>query len=289
MALYASDDTTVLETVSTTAANVQSMTSKLDREEDVEILNWLTPVEYGPQHSDFLQRRQEGTGQWLLNSAEYQTWLQSAKQTLFCPGMPGAGKTILTSIVIDDLITRFQNDTTTGIGFIYCNFRRNDEQKIERLLASLLKQLAMGQSSLPESVKSLYDRHKDRKTRPSLDEISRALRFVVTPYSRVFLIIDALDECQASDGCRSKLLSKIFSLQAETGINFLATSRSIPDIEKEFMGYPSLDIIASDEDVHSYLDGHMSQLPAFVSNTPDLPEKIKSEITRAVAGMYVPY
>ncbi|KIW67300.1 hypothetical protein PV04_06564 [Phialophora macrospora] len=277
----------VLDTVSTTAANVQSMTSRLDREEDVEILNWLTPVEYGPQHSDFLRRRQPGTGQWLLDSAEYHTWLNSAKQTLFCPGMPGAGKTILTSIVVDDLITRFQNDTTTGIGFIYCNFRRNDEQRIEDLLASLLKQLARSQSSLPDSVKTLYDRHKDKNTRPSSDEISRALQFVVTLYSRVFIVIDALDECQISDGCRSNLLSRIFSLQAETGINFFATSRSIPDIEREFTGYPSREIIASEEDVRRYLDGHISQLPAFVSKIPNLQEEIKSEITEAVAGMFL--
>jgi hypothetical protein len=115
--------------------------SKLDRKEDLEILNWLTPIDYGPQHSDFLKRRQLGTGQWLLATAEYQTWQNTDKQTLFCPGIPGAGKTILTSIVVDDLMTRFQNDLTIGIAYIYCNFRRKDEQKINDLLASLLKQL----------------------------------------------------------------------------------------------------------------------------------------------------
>src|SRR5947209_377555 len=83
---------------------------KLVRKEDTEVLNWLTPVEYGTQQSDFLRRRQAGTGQWLLKSTEYQTWLNSGKQTLFCPGIPGAGKTILTSIVVDDLIRGIQND-----------------------------------------------------------------------------------------------------------------------------------------------------------------------------------
>jgi hypothetical protein len=36
-----------------------------------------------------------------------------------------------------------------GIAYIYCNFRRQDEQKIDDLLASLLKQLAESQPSLP--------------------------------------------------------------------------------------------------------------------------------------------
>src|SRR6202034_3115190 len=113
-----------------------------------EILDWLTPVDYGPQQSDYLKRRQRGTGQWLLDSAKYQTWLNIGRQALFCLGIPGAGKTILTSIIVDDLITRFQNDPTVNIVYIYCNFQRKDEQKIDDLLASLLKQLAQGQSSL---------------------------------------------------------------------------------------------------------------------------------------------
>lgn len=102
MTLHASDNITVHDVVSTTAANVGSMMSRLDRKEDVEILNWLTPVEHGPQRSDFLRGRQPGTGQWLLKSAEYQTWLNSGKQTLFCPGIPGAGKTMIATTVIND-------------------------------------------------------------------------------------------------------------------------------------------------------------------------------------------
>ncbi|RYP14662.1 hypothetical protein DL765_006228 [Monosporascus sp. GIB2] len=122
------------------------------------ILNWLTPADYALQQSDFINRRQAGTGQWLLGSPEFQVWLQSNEQTLFCHSMPGAGKTILTSIVVDELMARFENDKNTGIAYIYCNFRRQDEQKAEDLFASLLKQLAQGKSSLPDSVKSLHNK-----------------------------------------------------------------------------------------------------------------------------------
>jgi hypothetical protein len=208
---------------------------------------------------------------------------------LFCPGIPGAGKTILTSIVVDDLITRFQNDPTISIAYIYCNFRQKDEQKIDDLLASLLKQLAQSQSSLPGSIKDLYDRHMKKQTRPLLDEISRALHSVAGLCSRVFIIIDALDECQASNRCRLMFLSQIFGLQAKTRANFFATSRPIPDIETEFKGCLRREILASDEDVRRYLNGHMPHLPKFVFKRPDLQEEIKTEITRAVEGMYKLY
>jgi hypothetical protein len=162
--------------------------------------------------------------------------------------------------VADDLCKRRHNGNTIGIAYIYCNFRRQDEQKVDDLLANLLKQLAQGQSSLPlpNSAKDLYTEHKARQTRPSLDEISGALQIVAATYSRVFIIVDALDECQASDGCRSRLLSEIFSLLAKTGANFFATSRPNPYIENEFKGRISLEILASDEDVRRYIDGHMS-------------------------------
>jgi hypothetical protein len=234
------------------------------------ILDWITPIDYAPQQNDFMTRRQAGTGQWLLESAEYQSWADTKEQTLFCPGIPGAGKTIVTSIVVEDIITRFQNDKSIGIAYLYCNFRRQNEQKVEELLASLLKQLTQSRASLPDSVKSLYDRHQDKQTRPSLDEISRALQSVATMYSGVFFVIDALDECQVSHNCRKTFLSALFSLQTKCGANLFATSRFIPDIIEKFQGTMSLEIRASEHDVRRYVDGHMSYLPSFVGCSPDL-------------------
>lgn len=157
------------------------------------VLDWLTPIEYGPQHSDFFKRREPGTGQWFLACDEYQTWLNSKELTLFCPGIPGSGKTILTAIVVNDLITRFRNDPTIGIAYIYFNFRQKDDQNIENLMASLLKQLARSQS-FPKNVIDLYNRHKGTQTKPSADEILEVLQSVAALYLKVFVVIDALDE-----------------------------------------------------------------------------------------------
>jgi Cdc6-like AAA superfamily ATPase len=272
-------------------AGIQEGVGKLlRRQHDQEcetIFEWLTPIDYAPQQNDYIRRRQLGTGQWLLASAEFQTWLDTGKQTLFCEGIPGAGKTILTSIVINDLITRFQNGLTIGIAYIYCNFRRKDDQKAEDLLASLLKQLAQDRPSLPDIVKDLYSRHKEKRTRPPLEEISRTLQSVAAMYSRVFIIVDALDECQVYDDCRTRFLSEIFNLQAKCGANLFATSRFIPEIKERFEGSISLEIRASNEDVRRYLDGHMFRLPEFVRRSQELQDEVKTEIVKAVGGMYV--
>ncbi|KAI9771508.1 MAG: hypothetical protein M1840_002128 [Geoglossum simile] len=188
-------------------------------------------------------------------------WLDNGKQTLFCPGIPGVGKTILTAIVIDNLTTRFQNHSNIRIVYLYCNFRRRDEQKTDNLLASLLKQRSQERPSLPDSVKSLYDRHKAKQTRPSFDDISRALQSVTAVYSRVFIIVDALDECQTSDSCWQEFLSELFNLQTKQGINIFATSR--------------------------YLEGHMEQLLPSVQRNGQLREEIKTGISEAVDGMFL--
>ncbi|KAM3075825.1 hypothetical protein ACMFMG_007950 [Clarireedia jacksonii] len=251
------------------------------------ILDWLTNIDYSPQQSDYLKRREKGTGQWLLDSVQYQSWREKNKQTLFCPGIPGAGKTILTSIVVEELTIQVSNNPTIGIAYIYCNFRRQGEQKINDLLASLLKQLAESQPSLPITVKELYNRHKIVRTRPSLDEISRSLQAVATLYSRVFIIVDALDECQISDGCRQQFLSALFNLQAKCGTNLFITSRPIASIEKEFEGNPILEIRASEEDVRKFLEDKMFRLPRFVNCSLDFQEEIKTDIIKAIDGMFL--
>ena len=247
------------------------------------VLDWLTPIDYAPEQNEFVHRRQAGTGQWLLDSTQYQSWLKTSKQTLFCPGIPGAGKTIITSIVIDDLNTRLQNDLSIGIAYLYCDFRRRDEQKAEDLLASLLKQLSQEQSALPGDLKRLRDQHKDKRTRPSLHEISKTPHDVAAMYIRVFIVVDALDECHVSDGCRMRFLSEIFDLQAKCGANLFATSRFIPEIIETFKGAISFEIRASHEDVRIYLASRISKSESNVLKSNH--DEIKTAITKVVDGM----
>ena len=255
-----------------------------DQEEQA-ILNWLTPVDYAPQQNDFFKQRQTGTGQWLLDSEIFKKWVETKKQTLFCPGIPGAGKTILTSIVVDELSTRFHEDSSIAVAYIYCNFKRQNEQTLEDLLISILKQLAQGRS-LPQSVKSLHDQCKSKQTRPSIDDISTVLRLVAAEYSRVFILIDALDECSIDDGCQANLLPNISDLQAKFGVNFFATSRFIPHITEVFEQDLRLEIRANKQDVQRYLEGHIDELPRFVRHDPDLQQEIISAIVKTTDGMY---
>ncbi|UKZ64327.1 uncharacterized protein TrAtP1_005545 [Trichoderma atroviride] len=256
--------TQVRDTVANIETNVKDIRSRMSSEEDLKILNWLADSNYSSQQNDYLSRRQQGTGQWLLDSKEYQDWLSTDKQTLFCPGIPGA---------------------TVGIAYNYYIFKRQDQQTADKLMASLLRQLCFSQSSRPEAVKSLHDKHYYRKTLPSLDEIASALQFVVKTFSRVFIAIDALDECRIKE--RPLFLSEIFKIQKEINAKIFVTSRPILEIKNVFQGCISLDVVASRDDIYKYLDGHMSILPKFVHDNINLKEQIKSDITNIAQGMFL--
>ncbi|KAI0430525.1 hypothetical protein F5Y09DRAFT_307452 [Xylaria sp. FL1042] len=254
------------------------------------ILNWITSSSYADQQNYYFRQRQAGTGQWFLDSPEFKTWVETRMRTLFCPGIPGAGKTILTSVVINELTTRFRNDESCGIAYVYCDLRQKDGQEPNWPLSSLLKQLAQRQRSLPNSVKSLYDKHEEPQTRPSIDEISETLQSVTAMYSKVFIIIDALDEYQRSrPDCAqslSEFLSELFRLQTKCGSNIFATSRSDSEIDK-FSGSISLEIQAHKDDVKRYLEGRMGKLPSFVQEDQQLQEEIKTGISEAVDGVFL--
>ncbi|KAF2175608.1 ankyrin [Zopfia rhizophila CBS 207.26] len=251
------------------------------------VAHWLTPVNFFAQQSDIIARRENSTGSWFLNSEEYKKWVGGREQTLFCPGRPGAGKTMMSSIVVDDLWKTFGNNDRIGITCLFCSYKRQNEQRLADLLAALLKQLVQERPVLPGAVEILHRTHTGTNTRPSSDELLEALRSVVESYSRVFIILDALDECINTDKTRECLSHEIFKLQKQTGISLFATSRIIPAIMKEFEGYAPLEIRASDEDMQKYLGSRMTRQPSCISGNSDLQQEVRTKFVTAAGGLFL--
>jgi hypothetical protein len=78
--------------------------SILEDDEAQKIFAWLFPFDFAIQRRDHFAKFQEGTGQWLLDTNEFRNWCsRGPKKTMYCPGIPGAGKSVLASIVINHL------------------------------------------------------------------------------------------------------------------------------------------------------------------------------------------
>jgi hypothetical protein len=68
-------------------------------------------------------------------------WTDENEHSLFCPAIQGAGKTMMTPIVVDDLRNTFGGNDQIGIACLFCSYKSQNEQASADLLASLLKQL----------------------------------------------------------------------------------------------------------------------------------------------------
>ena len=248
------------------------------------ILEWLSSTNFLAYQDGIRRGCQKGTGQWFVDSREFQLWLDGREPTLFCPGMPGAGKTAITSIVIDNLHKRFSHDPKVAVTFLYFNYKRPREQTIENLLASLLKQVLLARSDLPTEVETLYKFHSRNGTRPTVAELLDTLRVATRGFSRYFVLLDALDECR-DRRIVINVLEELLTLQNYQPISLLATSRSIPELLAIFPKKSTIKIRAKDEDVRLFLEAQMTSLPSSIRRNITLRETIKSEIIAAVDGM----
>ncbi|KAF1953955.1 hypothetical protein CC80DRAFT_476890 [Byssothecium circinans] len=250
------------------------------------MVEWISPTDYPAQQSDIIGRRQEGTGQWFLDAPEFTRWLDEPKGTLFCPGIPGAGKTIVAAIAIDHLLKSVQA-SSFGVAYVYCNYKAQEEQDASNMLAAIVKQLVQARPPIAEPVERLHKQHADQGTKPSLEEIFSTLQDVLAKYSTVYIVVDALDECRDSDGTRRRFLAKLRDLQTGQDVRLMATARLIPEIEDEFREAARLEVRASNEDVKRFVAGQMYRLPKCIQCDPALQGTIQGKFAEAVDGMFL--
>lgn len=221
--------------------------------------------------------------------------------------MPGAGKTILTSLLIDDLTNRFEKETSIGVAYIYCHYK--EIQTPSELTGSLIKQFAGRHRSemvVEKITTSLHgiESHFEEPPSPeeiekalgrplSLEEMDNALVSLANQCSRVFIVIDSLDECSMGTGIiensRSRLITLLHRLHAEAEANIFVTTRLDSDLGKEFQPCMTEEIRATDEDIAVFFDENMSNLPDFVQGDSDearqFQKTIKETVTNSVHGM----
>ncbi|KAJ7576447.1 hypothetical protein C8J56DRAFT_1117359 [Mycena floridula] len=195
---------------------------------------WLSPIDFQ-----------------LPADVEFQRWTAGHIKTLWCPGNPGVGKTMLASTAVDHLQNEF-SQPGVGIACIFFDYNTSSSQSITDIFGSVIRQLLIDPSLVPESLKSLYTSFKSGKSPPtSLTAMVEALQSQIQLYSHVYLVVDALDECPID--IRDDFNATIRSLTESGYLNVLITSRDISIIAQEFTSEARIDVRAHDEDVLSYI------------------------------------
>ena len=70
-------------------------------ERDQKVINWLKLSGTSPNHSAARDKHQPDTGNWILDSAPFKEWSETTHSSMWLHGIPGAGKSILCSTIIE--------------------------------------------------------------------------------------------------------------------------------------------------------------------------------------------
>ncbi|KAJ7041372.1 ankyrin repeat domain-containing protein [Mycena alexandri] len=221
-------------------------------------LDWFSPINFFLRHADISQVREKGTGAWLLAKDVFQQWKSQSGGTLWCRGM----------------------------SCIYLNYKEARDQTPPKLLAGVWRQLVFNRD-LGSDAKKLYQEHKEKGTAPSLEEVASVLSSSLKKFSKVFVIIDAIDEYPE--------LQRIILLQNLTtmgsNVNLMITSRqNISPHAFSFENLETLDIYPTKEDLQTYIDAQIKLSPLLsehIKENPGLREDIHAKITSTVDGMFL--
>jgi hypothetical protein len=189
--------------------------------------------------------------------------------------------------VVNHLQEAFREEQI-GIACIYCDYKDRIEQTPVNMIGSLLRQLVQVEEQLPisDQLNALYQDHQKRNTRPLLEECSTALQSEVRRYKKVFVVVDALDECSEDNGFRARLFKELGELKG--AIKLMVTSRPHVNVESELGGVRLLEVLASTDDVQRYLDERVSGTPRLahiVGNDVVLQKTIVDTIIEKIQGM----
>lgn len=192
------------------------------------------------------------------------------------------------SIVVERLLTECSM-TDIGVAFCYCEYKKQAEQTVTALLASLLRQLIERRGhDLPDEVLDVYKTHAANGTRLQIDESYDLLRAELNRWPQVFIVVDALDEYHRTSEARMELLVMIEKLPPN--LHLLCTSRFLADIEGQLgIRYPRVEIRAQDSDIDKYVSSRIEEvgrLKRFIQSFPDLKKSIIEAVTSKADGMY---
>lgn len=256
--------------------------SAAEAERKARLLEWLSDHDHFKEQHDNLSRYKEGTCMWFLDNPKFKEWKDGTSDTLFCVGMPGAGKTVMSAMIIRHLFETSQCSDQAAVAFLYFRYDLRDTQSTEKLLGSLIKQLVVQCVKTPESIEQEFEPFsKERRPQSKQDMLKAA----VDCFSCVYFVIDALDESRMLL-TKDDLIPTIRALK-KTQIKLFVTSRFIPEIQAQFTDNQSIEITASDADIESYTMDRMSELPRCVQGSLVLQAEIIQAIATSTQGMFL--
>lgn len=145
-------------------------------------------------------------------------------------GLPGSGKTVLSSQIIATLLGQQDQSRSLPPMYFFFDTRDGDKQTLDDVLRSLVSQLSFLSNEAMETLNNFFaEKYDGGNRRPSSQDLAAMfLAMLRSQRKKVRIVIDALDECTTQD----EVLVWMQSLTTEfTDVATLITSRDETRIE----------------------------------------------------------
>ncbi|CVL06960.1 uncharacterized protein FMAN_12051 [Fusarium mangiferae] len=264
----------------------EEIRSILTEEQRYRVCNWLTSTDPSPIHNRSRKLYEDGTGSWMLRSQNWTDWLASRTRCLWFHGIPGSGKTVLASWLIENVRSHCKRVSTKNSpcvsAYYYCYFGHHQDEAAP-FLRWVITQLSRQANVVSTLTQDLYRRGGE----PSVSELLDALEQILRVFSSVHVVIDAVDESNPRDD----LLDVIQTLVTDTrfaNFQILVTSREYIDIERA-MEKVSVSVPMSnklvEQDIRIHVQSILRSNRKFRCWPDDLLVEVEDAISTKAKGM----
>ena len=258
-----------------------------------EVVKWLSAPDPSINHNKALRKRHKGSGSWFLQSKAFAEWKTCSNSSLWLHGIPGCGKTILSSIIIENLSETIPSSHT--LLYFYFDFSDIEKQSFENMLRSLISQLYYRLEKAREEVDLLFSSY-GKLRQPTTGLLCDLFLRSVMQADRALIILDALDECKTRKGNETEgLLSWIrhFQKLRLNNVHLLVTSRPEQDIRtilEAQIGKESIISLQSNlvaQDIYDYIHTNVREYEGFKRwrGRPEVQVEIENQLAEKANGM----
>ena len=286
----AQDSAASLQRLEDTTQSLHQTTTKMANSHfHAELMAWVCPYHSDPfvNYSAALNRRQPGTGAWLTTSEDFATWSQRDHGVFWLRGLPGCGKTVLTSTVVEYIQRSLvSKNNRVALAYFYIDYRDPSKQSIDACLATIVRQMV---DQNPQGTKQLEDLHEQKQRSFSRNltagEYIGIIKLLADTQTKVYIVIDALDE--APDPVPFvDAFTQLSSRECGTPIVMLVSSRNSTNLENLLMPVATEHVLVSTEendDVHHFIAAEVNK--RFTSGKLNVPnvELIDLTVSKLVA------
>ncbi|KAF1928951.1 HET-domain-containing protein, partial [Didymella exigua CBS 183.55] len=256
------------------------------------ICTWLSAPDPSTNYHKAHKQRQADTGLWLLNGPNFSQWKESAASRLWLYGIPGCGKTILSSTIIKHLLQHCNDDAGMVTAYFYFDFNDAQKQDPELMLRSLLCQLLQRSSMIPKGVDALFSSSDNGQRQPPLHALLEVIPQVMQQFTHAYIVLDALDECTSRPELMD-VLETVAGYQLDS-VHLLMTSRKERDIESSLEIYIKeedticLQRDVVDKDIQRYVQQRLSNDKSLTKWNKDaaIRQEIEAALMRGARGMF---